>query len=164
MSPSIAKYLLVTILIFISISLCAKKDSQLESDLNKIWPLVQTVKIEYDLVMVQLEMMEEGEKKEKFLLEYEAFVKDKYFDEVVKLNIRQGKLLLLLIHREIGRTPYDLLKEFLNLSRANFWQRFASFLGADLKTKYSPEKYPEIESIVQNLSNQEIHPYIPTNQ
>jgi len=164
MSPSIAKYLLVTILIFISISLCAKKDSQLESDLNKIWPLVQTVKIEYDLVMVQLEMMEEGEKKEKFLLEYETFVKKKYFDEVVKLNIRQGKLLLLLIHREIGRTPYDLLKEFLNLSRANFWQRFASFLGADLKTKYSPEKYPEIESIVQNLSNQEIHPYIPTNQ
>ena len=120
--------------------------------------------IEYDLVMVQLEMMEEGEKKEKFLLEYETFVKKKYFDEVVKLNIRQGKLLLLLIHREIGRTPYDLLKEFLNLSRANFWQRFASFLGADLKTKYSPEKYPEIESIVQNLSNQEIHPYIPTNQ
>lgn len=164
MRPSIAKYLLVTILIFISISLCAKKDSQLESDLNKIWPLVQTVKIEYDLVMVQLEMMEEGEKKEKFLLEYEIFVKKKYFDEVVKLNIRQGKLLLLLIHREIGRTPYDLLKEFLNLSRANFWQRFASFLGADLKTKYSPEKYPEIESIVQNLSNQEIHPYIPTNQ
>ncbi len=164
MRPSIAKYLLVTILIFISISLCAKKDSQLESDLNKIWPLVQTVKIEYDLVMVQLEMMEEGEKKEKFLLEYETFVKKKYFDEVVKLNIRQGKLLLLLIHREIGRTPYDLLKEFLNLSRANFWQRFASFLGADLKTKYSPEKYPEIESIVQNLSNQEIHPYIPTNQ
>ena len=144
MRPSIAKYLLVTILIFISISLCAKKDSQLESDLNKIWPLVQTVKIEYDLVMVQLEMMEEGEKKEKFLLEYETFVKKKYFDEVVKLNIRQGKLLLLLIHREIGRTPYDLLKEFLNLSRANFWQRFASFLGADLKTKYSPEKYPEI--------------------
>lgn len=164
MRPSIAKYLLVTILIFISISLCAKKDSQLESDLNKIWPLVQTVKIEYDLVMVQLEMMEEGEKKEKFLLEYETFVKKKYFDEVVKLNIRQGKLLLLLIHREIGRTPYDLLKEFLNLSRANFWQRFASFLGADLKAKYSPEKYAEIESIVQNLSNQEIHPYIPTNQ
>ena len=164
MRPSIAKYLLVTILIFISISLCAKKDSQLESDLNKIWPLVQTVKIEYDLVMVQLEMMEEGEKKEKFLLEYETFVKKKYFDEVVKLNIRQGKLLLLLIHREIGRTPYDLLKEFLNLSRANFWQRFASFLGADLKTKYSPEKYPEIESIVQNLSNQDIHPYIPSNQ
>ena len=164
MRPSTAKYLLVTALIFISISLCAKKDSQLEDDLNKIWPLVQTVKIEYDLVMVQLEMMEEGEKKEKFLLEYETFVKKKYFDEVVKLNIRQGKLLLLLIHREIGRTPYDLLKEFLNLSRANFWQRFASFLGADLKTKYSPEKYPEIESIVQNLSNQEIHPYIPTNQ
>src|SRR5574344_2963116 len=101
MRPSIAKYLLVTILIFISISLCAKKDSQLESDLNKIWALDQTVKIEYDLVMVQLEMMEKKKKKEKFLLEYETFVKKKYFDEVVKLNIRQGKLLLLLIHREI---------------------------------------------------------------
>jgi hypothetical protein len=163
MRSSKAKYLLVTVLIFIGISLSAKKDSQLEDDLNKIWPLVQTVKIEYDLVMVQLEMMEEGTKKEKFLLEYESFVKNKYFDEVIKLNIRQGKLLLLLIHREIGRTPYDLLKEFLNLQRANFWQKFASFLGADLKGKYSAEKYPEIESIVLNLSNQEIHPYIPTN-
>ena len=163
MRPSKVKYILVTVLIFIGISLCAKKNSQLEDDLNKIWPLIQTVKIEYDLVMVQLEMMEEGTKKEKFLLEYETFVKNKYFDEVIKLNIRQGKLLLLLIHREIGRTPYDLLKEFLNLQRANFWQKFASFLGADLKGKYSAEKYPEIESIVQNLSNKEIHPYIPTN-
>lgn len=163
MRSSKIKYILITVLIFIGISLSAKKDSQLEDDLNKIWPLVQTVKIEYDLVMVQLEMMEEGTKKEKFLLEYETFVKNKYFDEVIKLNIRQGKLLLLLIHREIGRTPYDLLKEFLNLQRANFWQKFASFLGADLKGKYSAEKYPEIESIVQNLSNKEIHPYIPTN-
>jgi len=164
MRSSAVKHILFSVLIFISISLSAKKESQLENDLNKIWPLVQTVKIEYDLVMVQLEMMDEGEKKEKFLLEYEAFVKDKYFDEVVKLNIRQGKLLLLLIHREIGRTPYDLLKEFLNLSRANFWQKFASFLGADLKAKYSPEKYPEIETIVMNLTNQDIHPYIPAKQ
>jgi hypothetical protein len=139
----------------------SKKESQLTGDLGKVWPFLQTVKIEYELVVAQLEIMENDSMKKAFLSDYEEYVKDAYFDRLVRLNIRQGKLLLLLIHRELGKTPYELLREFRTRERADFWQKFAKFLGADLKSKYDPEMYPEIEEIVLKLSEEGIHEYIP---
>ncbi len=136
-------------------SLSIKKKLQLKEDIQKIWPLAQTVKIEYDLVMVQLEMMEDEEAEKKFLLDYESYVKDRYFNDVIKLNIRQGKILLLLIDREIGQTPYQLLARFLNTSRADFWQKCAQILGADLTLKYLPEIYPDMEDIIKKISKKD---------
>ena len=139
----------------------SKKEIQLNKDLNKVWPFIQTVKVEYELVLAQLEIMEDDSIKKAFLSDYEEYVKNAYFDRVVKLNIRQGKLLLLLIDRELGKTPYELLRDFRNRERADFWQKFARILGADLKGKYDPEVYPQIEEIVLKLSADSIHEYIP---
>ncbi|MBN1926579.1 MAG: DUF4294 domain-containing protein, partial [Prolixibacteraceae bacterium] len=69
------------------------------------------------------------------------------------LNLRQGKLLLLLIHRELGKTPFDLLRFYLDFERATFWQKFAVFLGADLKEKYNPNNHPEMEAIIEELDS-----------
>lgn len=137
-------------------TLSIKKKLQLKEDIQKVWPLAQTVKIEYDLVMAQLEMMDDDEAEKKFLLDYESYVKDKYFNDVIKLNIRQGKILLLLIDREIGQTPYQLLAKFLNTSRADFWQKCAQILGADLTLKYIPAIYPDMEDIIKRLSKKDI--------
>jgi hypothetical protein len=164
------KYSIVLLLFFMAfftppgystLSIFSKKESQLSDDLKKVWPFTQTVKIEYELVVAQLEIMENDSMKKAFLSDYEEYVKDAYFDRLVKLNIRQGKLLLLLIHRELGKTPYELLRDFRNRERADFWQKFAKFLGADLKSKYDPETYPEIEEIILKLSEEGIHEYIP---
>ncbi|MBN1769266.1 MAG: DUF4294 domain-containing protein [Prolixibacteraceae bacterium] len=54
--------------------------------------------------------------------EYESLVKQEYLKKVLNLNLRQGKLLLLLIHRELGQTPFDLLKMYLSYRKARFWQ------------------------------------------
>jgi hypothetical protein len=124
---------------------------ELQSDLEIVWPLVQIVKVEYDLVNAQLELLTTEKERKTFLETYEEFVKKKYFDQVKTLNLRQGKLLLLLIHRETGRTPFDLLTEYRNLRRAISWQRMARLVGADLRAEYSANSYPEIEKIVKEL-------------
>ncbi len=67
------------------------------------------------------------------------------------LNVRQGRLLIILIDRELGKTAFDLLCEYLNYRRAMFWQRFAWFVGADLKTRYSTTEYPLVEKIVLEM-------------
>jgi hypothetical protein len=139
----------------------SKKEALLYNDLSKVWPFAQTVKVEYDLVLAQLEIMENDSLKKDFLTNYEEYVKDTYFDRLVRLNIRQGKLLLLLIDRELGKTPYELLRDFRNKERADFWQKFAKFLDADLKGKYDPTVYPEIEEIVIKLSEVNAHEFIP---
>ncbi len=159
------RFILLLLLIISTFSshgstLSIKKKLQLKEDIHKVWPFAQTVKIEYDLVMVQLEMMDDENEKKEFLLDYENQVKERYFNDLIKLNIRQGKILLLLIDREIGHTPYQLLSTFLNPSRADFWQKCAQILGADLTLKYRPETYPDIDDVVKKLSKKDIQPYI----
>lgn len=124
---------------------------ELKNDLELVWPLAQTVKIEYELTTVQLHFYNTKAEREQFIKEFEHFIKDKYFSNVLELNMRQGKLLLLLIDRELGKTSYDLLKEYLGNQRAQFWQRFANLLGANLKEKYIANNNPIIENEIHQL-------------
>ena len=50
----------------------------LKKDLIIVWPLVQTVKVEYDLATAQLQFYKTEKEKDAFLTKYETFVKDKY--------------------------------------------------------------------------------------
>jgi hypothetical protein len=139
----------------------SKKDTQLNEDLNKVWPFIQTIKVEYELVLAQLEIMGNDSLKMDYMAHYEDYVKNAYFDQLIKLNIRQVELLLLLIDRELGKTPYELLRDFRNPERADFWEKFAKFLGADMNKKYDSNVYPEIEENVLKLSGDSIPEYIP---
>ena len=153
-----------TLPVFSSQNNLSKKDAQLNKDLNKVWPFIQTVKIEYDLALAQLETIDTDSMKKKFLDSYENYVEDTYYKDLIRLNIRQGRLLLLLIDRELGKTPYDLLEQFRNKDRADFWEKIAIFIGADLKSKYDPEVYPEIEAIVLQLSKENINEFLPSGK
>ena len=124
---------------------------QLKKDLEKVWPLTQTVKIEFELALAQATFLKTKEETTVFWDNYEQFVKDNYFKKVIELNIRQGKLLLLLIDRELGKTPYELIKEYRTKRRANYWQSFAKLLGANLKEKYNADDFPDIEQEVKHL-------------
>jgi hypothetical protein len=143
------------LLLTLSSAIARRNDNgeRLRDDMHKIWPFLQTVKIEYNLVQAQLEFMTDLAERDTFLYNYEQYVKKAYFNELIKLNTRQGKLLLLLIHRELGKTPFELLRFYLDLERATFWQKFAKFLGADLKEKYIARNHPEMEAIIEELDS-----------
>lgn len=151
---TILQLIISTILLSISLTTFAtssEKKAFLQEDIAKVWPLIEIVRIEYDLTMARLEFCKNKKEQEEYLHEYESFVKQKYFKLVLGLNLRQGKLLLLLIHRELGETPFDLIKHYLSYRKAIFWQNIAKLVGADLKTEYSPEKYPDIEQSINNF-------------
>lgn len=62
------------------------------------------------------------------------------FEKPLKnLTISQGALLMRLIDRECGITPYYIIKEFKNRYAATFWQGIAKMFGDDLKAPYDPE-------------------------
>ena len=94
------------------------------------------------MATAQLEFCKSADEKKAFMKKYEEFIKENYFKKVLSLNLRQGKILLLLIDREIGKTPFELLKENRSIKRAMFWQRFAKITGANLREKYNPINYP----------------------
>lgn len=63
---------------------------------------------------------------------------DEYKDDLKKMSISEGRILLKLIDRETDRTSYRLLKDFRGGFSAFFWQGIAKLFGNDLKSEYDP--------------------------
>lgn len=74
---------------------------------------------------------------------YISILQKELFDTFEKplrnLTISQGKLLLRLIDRQTGITPYEIIKDYKGKAAAGFWQGIARLFGSDMKVPYDPE-------------------------
>ena len=71
-----------------------------------------------------------------------------YKPQLMKLNYRQGKLLVRLVDRECNKQSYQIIKEFLGRTRAVFWQGFGKLFGVSLKSEWEPDgKDKDLEDI-----------------
>jgi len=62
------------------------------------------------------------------------------FAPVVRhMTTSQGKLLMRLVDREIGKTSYQIVKDYKNGLAAGFWQGIAKLFGQNLKDAYDPD-------------------------
>ena len=70
--------------------------------------------------------------------ELEKQLLDEYKDDLKRVTITEGRLLIKLIDRETQRTSYSLIKDFRGGVPAFFWQGLARLFGGDLKAEYDP--------------------------
>lgn len=93
---------------------------------------------------------------------YRGLKKERYIDAVQKqlfrdfekpmrnMSIQQGALLLKLINRETGLTPYIIIKDYKNRVAAGFWEAVAKLFDNSLKAGYDPTGADaNIEELVQ---------------
>ena len=67
-----------------------------------------------------------------------------------KMSIQQGALLIKLIARETGQSPYQIIKDYKSGVTAGFWQGVARLFDNNLKEEYDPEgEDKDIEELVQ---------------
>ncbi len=127
-----------------------KKYNQMEVDILKTYPLALIVSSELKIVNAQFENshIDQAERKT-YIKWYQKYVYKTYIDSLKMLNEQQGRLLLKLIHRETGRTSYDLIKSYRGGFNAFIWQSLAFMAGANLNSKYDPEENKMIEHIIQ---------------
>lgn len=70
------------------------------------------------------------------------------------MTVTQGQLMMLLIDRECGITPYEIIRSFKNIYAAGFWQGIARLFGNNLKRHYDPEGEDEaVEELVKKWKN-----------
>jgi hypothetical protein len=62
-----------------------------------------------------------------------------YKDEMKRMTLSEGRLLLKLIDRETSKTSFSLIKEFRGGVSATFWQGIARLFGSNLKSEYEPQ-------------------------
>lgn len=77
------------------------------------------------------------------------------FEPVIRhMSISQGALLIRLVDRELGRTPYAIIKEYRNGFVAGFWQGVARIFGQNLKKEYDPNGYDkDTEELIKAWEN-----------
>lgn len=62
------------------------------------------------------------------------------FEEPMRsMTVSQGALLMKLIDREVGKTSFNIIKDYKNSMAAGFWQSIAKLFGSDMKKPYDPK-------------------------
>ena len=70
--------------------------------------------------------------------------------DIKHMTITQGMVLMRLVDRECGMSPFEIIKEYEGGFAANFWQVVAKLFTHDLKLRYEPEgRDRKIEELVQ---------------
>jgi len=70
--------------------------------------------------------------------ETEALIMKEFEEEVKKLTVKQGIILVKLIDRETGMTSYEVIKDIRGGFTAFFWQGMARLFGNNLKMQFDP--------------------------
>lgn len=112
---------------------------RLVRNVKKVYPYAKMAGEKYDSVEAQFLTLETERERKAYIKQVEKELMDEYEDDLKKLTVTQGRILLKLIDREVGETSYDLLKEFKGAFSAFFWQTLARIFGHNLKSEFDPE-------------------------
>jgi len=129
-----------------------RRYSRLIINIKKVYPYAKLAKeklLEMDRHIATLST--EQEKKEYInTMEDELF--SEFEDDLKKLTISQGRLLIKLIERETGDTTYKWLKELKGSVSAFFWQAIARIFGSNLKWEFdAPGEDRLIDDIIRMI-------------
>ncbi|MFN7301345.1 MAG: DUF4294 domain-containing protein [Bacteroidota bacterium] len=108
------------------------------------------------MVAYQMQMLEDNlsrtkgrKERKKYIEASEEALKKQFEASIRELSINQGKILMKLIHRETGKTTWEVLKGYKGNASAFFWQSFGTFWGHDLKSEFDPVTDYKIEFIIR---------------
>jgi hypothetical protein len=110
------------------------------------------------LAAFRLQMMEDNlnlltseKEKKRYIKECEKSIKQQFMDDLKNMYVMEGKILLKLIHRETGKTSFDIMKNYGGTLETVFYQAVAKTYDADMKTTYDPVIDYQIEEIIKSL-------------
>lgn len=133
----------------------------------RFWRYVYKVKKVYPYAKLANELLQKYEpqyfkleskrERRKLMKQIEDELLAEYKDDLKKMSLSEGRILIKLIDRETSRTSYMLIKEFRGGFSAFFWQTIARLFKNDLKSEYDPEGEDRLtEEIVRMIENGQI--------
>ncbi len=126
------------------------KDYQLlKRRVRKVMPYAKLAAYKMRVMEDNLALKKTKKEKKKYIKLCEQSLKDLYSAQLKDMTIEEGKVLMKLIHRETGKTTWEIMKNYRGSGETIFWQAFGSIYGHDLKTEYDPSLDYQIENIIK---------------
>ncbi len=121
----------------------------------KVYPYATLAAERLEALNVELATIKKKRKKKKYAKKVQKYIEEEFSEELKKLTRTEGQILVKLIHRQTGKTTFELIKELRNGWRAFWFNSTASFFDISLKRQYDPENVEEdflIEDILVRTS------------
>jgi hypothetical protein len=138
-----------------------------KKEYEKYWKLVRNIKKVYPYAKLanyrlkqlndNLSQISTERGRKAYVKVVEEQMKAEFKEDLMKLTISQGRILIKLIDRETGNTSYQLVKELRGTFTAFFWQGIARIFGNNLKDKYDANGDDKmIEDIIKRIDRGQI--------
>lgn len=119
-------------------------------DWRKYYRLVYNFSKVYPYAIIARHLVEEADstitadnlrrgKRERYINSVQNELFEAFEEPMKNLTVSQGALLMKLIDREVGKSSYNIIKDYKSRMAAGFWQGIAKLFGSDLKAPYDPD-------------------------
>lgn len=123
----------------------------------KVYPYAKLAAERLKTLNDRLDKMKRKRDKKKYAKRIQKYIEGEFKDELKKLTRTEGQILVKLIHRQTGRTTFDLIKELRSGWRAFWFNNTAGLFDISLKKEFDPLNEKEdylIEDVLQrNFQN-----------
>lgn len=125
---------------------------RLISNVKRAYPYAKIAGVRLKELDDYLATLETEKERKAYVDQAEKDIMNQFEQEVKRLTVTQGIILVKLIDRETGHTSYQVIKDLKGGITAFFWQGIARLFGNNLKAEYDPEDTDRIiEDIVLGI-------------
>ncbi|MDA3823964.1 MAG: DUF4294 domain-containing protein [Bacteroidales bacterium] len=118
-------------------------------NVKKAYPYAIIANLKIKALDKELANITSKKEQREYMRESEKKIMQEFEDELKRLTVSQGIVLVKLIDREIGLTSYEVIKDIRGGFTAFFWQGIARIFGNDLKLQYdAADKDKVIEDVI----------------
>jgi len=137
---TIPNVLIPQVVVFPQRKFASKRDyrqyQRLIRNVKVVYPYAQVAKYKISEMEVHYRTLKTDAERKAYVKQVEKELREEFEDQLVKLTISQGRLLIKLIDREVGKTTYSVIRELRGGVSAVFWQTIARIFGSNLKTEF----------------------------
>jgi asparagine N-glycosylation enzyme membrane subunit Stt3 len=137
---TIPNVLIPQIVVFPQRKFASKRDyrqyHRLVRNLKVVYPYAQIAKFKISEMDAHYRTLKTDRARKAYTKQVEQELRAEFEGQLVKLTISQGRLLIKLIDREVGRTSYEVIRDLRGGVSAVFWQTLARLFGSNLKTEF----------------------------
>ena len=137
---------------------------------RKVYPYAKLAAERLITMTERLEIIEKKRDKKHYTKRVQKYIEEEFSEKLKKFTRTEGQILAKLIHRQTGRTAFELVKELRTGWKAFWYNTTANLFDISLKDKYDPFLNKEdylIEDILERSFQENIlerqNPAFPIN-
>jgi hypothetical protein len=126
---------------------------------RKVYPYAKLASERLTTMTERLKTIEKKSLRKKYTRRIQKYIEEEFSEKLKKLTRTEGQILVKLIHRQTGRTAFELVKELRTGWRAFWYNTTANVFDISIKEKYMPFEVEEdylIEDILERSFQAEI--------